>query len=477
LIRTPKPKKKVCICQTKWCSELRQDHQLKDNGVFLKSRLIESNCDHLTEVMQSVLLIDDVECAKSKSTAWIWIGHFHEDDINLETYRKNLVEITTKNYSSRAKQYEKHRWNEQPPLPTASKKDVSMSKYYNKKRGGDTLSASRSSSNRKRRAEILLSPLNSKRLSMITKSQDESPLTAINYSTPCGSYSNNEDIVGVVNDIIDVIVNDKKLITNVKKTLLIDTILYEEQRKIVNNVLKKVFNTSSNDSASTNRTTISVSDISKLSKLKLSALYTSLLTLKAEQKHEDNNDLLPIEDVGEMKGYCKANKYLLNLPQDDFIIALEIASDAFERRVKEFQRLWKTLLRQVNDEYVSFSKKFKMYYLVNGLINFASHCCNHHGDCARYLWWVKCVRGDDMYTPSSPYVNNVITNQSTKCQVLVQEIFKTLVIGWVLSKYMNSALWKVITYKITTANESYFHTLAIRIPKWQNTYGHTYIIN
>ena len=161
--------------------------------------------------MQSVLLIDDVEYAKSKSTAWIWIGHFHEDDINLDTWKHNLVAITTKNYSVQAK-FNKHRWNGQPPLPTASKEDVLKSKYYNKLRGGDTLSASRSSSSRKRKAEILLSPLNSNNLSMLTNSQDESPLTAINHSTPCGSYSNNDDIVGVVNDIIDVIGNKAEIV-------------------------------------------------------------------------------------------------------------------------------------------------------------------------------------------------------------------------------------------------------------------------
>ena len=92
----------------------------------------------------------------------------------------------------------------------------------------------------------------------------------------------------------------------------------------------------------------------------------------------------------QMKSFCVLNYWRVNCLWDDVQEAMVIAQRAFISRLGEFKRTAKNLLRVVNEMFGNWSMKFKMYFLINGLLNFTDHYSNRHVDCARYFWWTQC---------------------------------------------------------------------------------------
>lgn len=69
--------------------------------------------------------------------------------------------------------------------------------------------------------------------------------------------------------------------------------------------------------------------------------------------------------------------------------AVLTAQKVFIARIGELKRTMKTFLRIVNDQFGMWSIKFRMCFVINGLLNFARHFANDHTDCPRFVWWIQ----------------------------------------------------------------------------------------
>ena len=181
--------------------------------------------------------------------------------------------------------------------------------------------------------------------------------------------------------------------------------------------------------------------------------------------------------VKEAKEYCAKNLWRLQGLWDDVDAALLIAHRLFSARIGEYKKLLKTLIRVVNETYGMWSIKFKMYFVLSGLINFSKHFQNDHDQCSRFIWWTQCTTAHlNEYLPAQDYVNNVSGGRGVRCNAFVPIFFEILVKAVTLSPYMESLLSKCILYSKTTICESYFHWLGIMVPKWQNVTKSEYIL-
>ena len=89
--------------------------------------------------------------------------------------------------------------------------------------------------------------------------------------------------------------------------------------------------------------------------------------------------------VKEAREFCAKNLWRIRGLWDDVDAALLIAHRAFSARIGEYKKLLKTFIRVVNESYGMWSIKFKMYFLLSGLQNFAKHFQNDHDQCSRYI--------------------------------------------------------------------------------------------
>ena len=71
---------------------------------------------------------------------------------------------------------------------------------------------------------------------------------------------------------------------------------------------------------------------------------------------------------------------------EDVQQAIDVAQRAFIQILGEFKRTVKNLLRVVNDQFGGWSLKFKMCFLINGLLNIINHFSDDHENCARFFW-------------------------------------------------------------------------------------------
>jgi hypothetical protein len=67
------------------------------------------------------------------------------------------------------------------------------------------------------------------------------------------------------------------------------------------------------------------------------------------------------------------NFWRINNLWEDVKEAMIIAQKAFVSRVGEFKRTMKNLLRVVNEQFGGFIMKFRMNFVINGLLNFVEH--------------------------------------------------------------------------------------------------------
>ena len=84
------------------------------------------------------------------------------------------------------------------------------------------------------------------------------------------------------------------------------------------------------------------------------------------------------------------------------------------------------------------------------------------------------VKVFEIFKPSSPYVTDLESERGERCQSLIPKFFNLMVKSWVLSTYMEDAMWTTIDYDVTTACESYFHAESMFIPKSQSIKGEQY---
>ena len=182
-------------------------------------------------------------------------------------------------------------------------------------------------------------------------------------------------------------------------------------------------------------------------------------------------------DVKEAREHCSKNLWRLQSLWEDVEAALIAAHRAFSARIGEYKKLLKTLIRVVNETYGMWSVKFKMYFVLSGLINFSKHFQNDHSDCSRFIWWTQCSRAHlNEYLPAQDYVNNISCGRGVRCNVYVPILFNILVTAVTFSPYMENLLSKCILYSKTTICQSYFHWLGIMVPKWQNVTKNEYIL-
>lgn len=176
-------------------------------------------------------------------------------------------------------------------------------------------------------------------------------------------------------------------------------------------------------------------------------------------------------------------KYSLgSLVPDDEVIkaAIDKASSMFNSRLSDYKRLWKTLIRLVRETYTDeVSDEFAMYYVFSGLMNFAKHYSNDHGDCSRYIWFCRCSHDAKLvsYYPSQPYVNESPSNFGNVCDVLSVAVFKFMVVSWTMSAWNESNVYKNIRAVITTSCESFNHAMCLYNPKSLNIKEREYLDN
>ena len=132
---------------------------------------------------------------------------------------------------------------------------------------------------------------------------------------------------------------------------------------------------------------------------------------------------------------------------DDKDAALLIAHRAFAARIGEYKKLLKTLIRVVNETYGMWSIKFKMYFVLSGLLNFSKHFQNDHDQCSRFIWWTQCISAHlNEYFPAQDYINNIFGGRGIRCNAYVPIFFEILVKAVTLSAYMEGLLSKCILY-------------------------------
>jgi hypothetical protein len=170
-------------------------------------------------------------------------------------------------------------------------------------------------------------------------------------------------------------------------------------------------------------------------------------------------------------GNCSSqlNFWRINNLWEDVKEAMIIAQKAFVSRVGEFKRTMKNLLRVVNEQFGGFSMKFRMNFVINGLLNFVEHFRNSHTDCPRFFWWSQCTDTHVTYKPAQDYCTLISAGwRGPGCRDLISVFFRVFVYFFVMSRYCENQLRKCISFSKTTVCESYFHWKGIMIPKWQN---------
>ena len=196
-------------------------------------------------------------------------------------------------------------------------------------------------------------------------------------------------------------------------------------------------------------------------------LNTEKATILAKHLAMKSNTPAP-DKSAKMRSYCVLNFWRINDLWEDVQQAMGIAQRAFISRLGEFKRTVKNLLRVVNDQFGGWNLKFKMCFLINGLLNFINHFSNDHENCARYFWWTQCGDSHVKYVPTQEYCTVLSSGRGTACRDLIPAFFKLFVSSFILSKYAETQFWKCLCFSKTTVCESYFHWKSIMIPKWQN---------
>lgn len=121
------------------------------------------------------------------------------------------------------------------------------------------------------------------------------------------------------------------------------------------------------------------------------------------------------------------------------------------------------------EQFGGFSMKFRMNFVIKGLLNFVEHFSDNHTDCPRFFWWAQCTDTHVRYTPAQDYCTLISAGwRGPGCRDLIPVFFRLFVYSFVMSRYCESQLWKCISFSKTTVYESYFHWKGIMIPKWQN---------
>jgi hypothetical protein len=183
-----------------------------------------------------------------------------------------------------------------------------------------------------------------------------------------------------------------------------------------------------------------------------------------------------LNDKCALYNICELNMWRLLSFRETVTTALRIAKTLYVERLPALKRHYKTLIRICNEKYGGACKKLKAFFVSSGLRNFASHCCNDHSDCSRFIWHTVCVGGGSrLFVPDQAYVTHTATGFGPMCNDMVVTFFKLYVISMATSTYVESAIWGNAHYINTTGCESYFHTLAIFIPKWANTLAEEYM--
>ena len=196
-------------------------------------------------------------------------------------------------------------------------------------------------------------------------------------------------------------------------------------------------------------------------------LNTEKSTILAKHLAIKSNTPAP-DKSAKMKSYCVLNFWRINNLWEDVQQAMGIAQRAFISRLGEFKRTVKNLLRVINDQFGGWSLKFKMCFLINGLLNFIDHYSDDHKNCARYFWWTQCGDSHVKYVPTQEYCTVLSSGRGTACRDLIPAFFRLFVSSFILSKYAETQFWKCLCFSKTTICESYFHWKSIMIPKWQN---------
>lgn len=167
------------------------------------------------------------------------------------------------------------------------------------------------------------------------------------------------------------------------------------------------------------------------------------MKMLAEHIAEELNIAAPVGKI-KTKAFCIVNFMRLQNYGGDVRAAVLTAQKAFIARIGVFKRTMKTLLRIVNDQFGMWSMKFRMCFVINGLLNFAKHFANDHTDCPRFVWWTQCSDSHIRYQPTEEYCTRILSDRSLESQKMIPLFFTLFVKAFIMSPYMESQLWKCL---------------------------------
>ena len=151
------------------------------------------------------------------------------------------------------------------------------------------------------------------------------------------------------------------------------------------------------------------------------------------------------------------------------VAQLEMAVDIASQLVAEFATNYfnqmATLIRQVNEQFGTFSRDWKVWWVYNGLMRMPAHCKDDHTECGRFVPYTRCIKGKFAYIPSWRYWTDY---DAKGYPPGVAEAATLLMDGWTFGSYMADLLPSIIMYANTSAAESYFHGLDVWLPMWSH---------
>ena len=152
------------------------------------------------------------------------------------------------------------------------------------------------------------------------------------------------------------------------------------------------------------------------------------------------------------------------------VVQLETAIDIAQQLISEFASNYfnhmATLIRQVNEQFGTFSRDWKCWWVYNGLVRIPAHCSNDHSECGRFVAYTRCMKGKYVYIPSWRYWTDFTAEAGYPAGV--KEMASLLMDAWTFGGYMADLLPSIIMYANTSTCESYFHGLDVWLPMWSH---------
>ena len=196
-------------------------------------------------------------------------------------------------------------------------------------------------------------------------------------------------------------------------------------------------------------------------------LYTEICSLA------EGIELAETATYEEKLKFCQDNLWRLDDDNQITKEAAEIACSMFKERKRDLRHYYGQMIRLVNELYGSYSERFKVYVVINALLNYNSHWSNDHSKCNQFMWYSRCGVGctapnpEDarlgryMFIPDKCYICEDPSVKARRHDPLLDELiplfFKFYVYAFTLSIYNEGLIYKIIDNTRTSICESFNH--------------------